>query len=211
MNRLIYFFAAFALTIALFFVPFRILVFNQGFYSLEQKKLNVFEQVGENKTRNLTIEVINYLSKGSASLSEFTQREKDHLYDVRVLIEWALAIGSLSVLICIVLLYLSRKENISSVFVVSGAVSLSIIIIFSLLSLISFDFFFTVFHQIFFKPGTWTFNPEYEVIKQLFPNRFFFDFIVYNALAIAFLSVISMIFGMIYKKAFKQRKSLKRK
>ena len=212
MKTPLYIFSIIILVLILFFVPFRILIFNESFYDYELDKLKVHEVMGKERAQNLTTQVLSYLRTGKGYLPDFNEREIRHLDDVKKLIDLYFVLGSLSILIFILICYFFWKDKLfPKIFLFSGISALAIIFIFILMVKINFNLFFNYFHMIFFKPGTWVFNPETEIIKQLFPNKFFEDFVIFHILDTALLSIISILFSIIYKKTFKQRKNRKRK
>ena len=45
-------------------------------------------------------------------------------------------------------------------------------VLLGLLSLVAFDSLFTLFHQVFFPGGNWSFDPSTQRLVQLYPVRF---------------------------------------
>lgn len=64
-----------------------------------------------------------------------------------------------------------------------------------LFALLSFGVFFTTFHNVFFNPGTWTFNYSDTLIR-LFPERFWRDvLLIIGGTAILLALVLVLLFG----------------
>jgi integral membrane protein (TIGR01906 family) len=199
------------LSFILFFVPFRVLIFNQSFYFYEQNKTGVFQAMNQSEAQNLTLEVINYLHKGY-DLENFTAREITHLHDVKYLIDIDLILGSICILLFVIFCYFNYKDKrFPDIFIYSGAAVILLLALLFFMILINFDFFFRLFHVALFEPGTWVFDPDIEVIKQLFPNKFFSDFVLINVMITLVLSLAAIIFSFIYKKAFKHSPIRKKK
>ena len=107
-----------------------------------------------------------------------TQREINHMVDVNRVLGWFLAAQRLalgfSVLAGVWLLYdggvvqLGRQLRLA---VVTAAAIIGVLVV---ASLVDFDFFFTVFHQVLFEAGTWTFW-ETDTLIQLYPLLFWAD------------------------------------
>jgi integral membrane protein (TIGR01906 family) len=212
MKNIICFLSIPALVIVLIFVPFRLLVFNEPFYNYELNKLGVYEELGKEKTQQLINQALYFLDTGNGNLPDFNEREVSHLHDVKQLVDIFLITGSLSIFLLILFCYFQYNEKYFSYsFVYSGISCLALILTLCLMVLINFNYFFTGFHNLFFKPGTWMFDPSIEIIKQLFPDAFFMDFVLFWVLGAGILSIISILFGIIYNKAFKPQKNKKKK
>ncbi len=56
----------------------------------------------------------------------------------------------------------------------AGAATAGFLVCLALFVLLSWRMFFVVFHELFFPPGTWTFNYDTSLIR-LYPDRFWFD------------------------------------
>jgi len=58
--------------------------------------------------------------------------------------------------------------------IVGGALTSGLLVVLIALVLLSWRWFFVAFHDVFFPPGTWTFDWTDSLIR-LFPDRFWFD------------------------------------
>jgi integral membrane protein (TIGR01906 family) len=56
----------------------------------------------------------------------------------------------------------------------AGAATAGFLVFLALFVLLSWRMFFVLFHELFFPPGTWTFNYDTSLIR-LYPDRFWFD------------------------------------
>src|SRR5574341_189491 len=55
-----------------------------------------------------------------------------------------------------------------------GLLTVAIIVVVGILAVAAWQFWFVTFHQVFFDPGTWSFNTSDTLIR-LFPEKFWFD------------------------------------
>ena len=120
----------------------------------------------------------------------YNQRELKHMQDVQDVFLvtrriWHLALG---LLVLIGFLSLWREENLLELaqgFKIGGLLVAGLVAVVGLLAVITWQVWFVAFHQIFFTPGSWTFNPSDTLIR-LFPERFWYD----AALTLSGLSLI---------------------
>lgn len=101
------------------------------------------------------------------------ERERSHMVDVRrvVISFYALVLASAAVLLVAGLS--SRGSRWLWRAVELGAAGLAVgAIVIGGAFLVFFDIAFTLFHQLFFAPDTWTFDPATERLVQLFPYAF---------------------------------------
>ena len=120
----------------------------------------------------------------------YNQRELKHMQDVQDVFLftrriWYLALG---LLVLIGFLSLWREENLLELaqgFKIGGLLVAGLVAVVGLLAVITWQVWFVAFHQIFFTPGSWTFNPSDTLIR-LFPERFWYD----AALTLSGLSLI---------------------
>ncbi|MGQ9490695.1 MAG: TIGR01906 family membrane protein [Anaerolineae bacterium] len=67
----------------------------------------------------------------------------------------------------------TRRDGYAALFV-GGALTTLLLVVLIALILVSWRWFFIAFHDVFFPPGTWTFDWTDSLIR-LFPDRFWFD------------------------------------
>jgi geranylgeranylglycerol-phosphate geranylgeranyltransferase len=75
--------------------------------------------------------------------------------------------------------------------------------VFSLVLLVimnSFKGAFDIFHMVFFKSGTWIFDPNTEIIVRLFPEKFFFDLAMTTATFILLELAVFLLVGIVLLK-----------
>lgn len=162
------------LTIALFFNP--------AWVSFAQGRSDAAAWTGwtpaevDAVTRDIVIEV--WLGPGTfdqvvAGEPVFNERERSHMVDVRQLV---MAFYGLVVAAALLLVLLGVTSGWSSAFwraVALGAKILAVgTIAVGIAFVLFFDTAFTIFHQLFFAEGTWTFDPATDRLVQLFPYGF---------------------------------------
>lgn len=109
----------------------------------------------------------------------FDPNELSHMMDVKRLTDvlWRVQYGA-GVLVIggLIVLLASRKtrpDGYRTLFF-SGAFTTGLLIFLALFVLLSWRMFFVVFHELFFPPGTWTFDYSTSLIR-LYPDRLWFD------------------------------------
>jgi integral membrane protein (TIGR01906 family) len=212
MNKLILILASVLLVLVLFFIPFRTLVFSEQYYKNELKSLNVYDSLGKDKTNFQIKQVISYLRRGEANLSAFNEREQLHFVDVKRIIDMFSIIAAISLIILAFIFHIYwNSKSFPTILISGGIASISATVLLFLASLLDFNSLFIRFHSLLFTPGTWQFNPETEIMKQLFPDQFFSDFLTTSLVWTVVLSIALILIGVVYKKAFKQQIRGKRK
>jgi integral membrane protein (TIGR01906 family) len=100
------------------------------------------------------------------------EREQSHMADVRTVFRglWILAIVS-----AVVLVVASRRRDRRATWraVRAGALGLTVgVVILGAVALVAFDQLFETFHEVFFPPGSFLFDPRTDRLVQLFPFQF---------------------------------------
>jgi integral membrane protein (TIGR01906 family) len=100
------------------------------------------------------------------------EREQAHMADVRTVFRglWVLAIIS-----AVVLFAASRRRDRSATWraVRGGALGLTVgVVVLGGVALVAFDQLFEAFHEVFFPPGSFLFDPRTDRLVQLFPFQF---------------------------------------
>jgi integral membrane protein (TIGR01906 family) len=120
----------------------------------------------------------------------YNERELKHMQDVQNVYElmgwvWQIALIMLALAVFTLAWRVETRPALAAGLKWGGLLTLVLIGGLGLLAVVAWQFWFVAFHQIFFAPGTWTFN-EWETLIRLFPNKFWFD----AALTISGLSLI---------------------
>ena len=131
------------------------------------------------KDRREDLQVVAFVDGGWRSF--FSQRELDHMVDVKNLFSAGLAMRRTCLIIAgasAVLLYL-LKGKLSSILPKSMCIGtgLFFIAVCLLAVIISTDFtkYFTIFHEIFFDNDLWLLNPNKDLLINIVPEPFFVD------------------------------------
>lgn len=193
----------FLLPILIFLLAAGFLAFNEPFYKKEFSKYNVYGNV-QNATL-LHRQVLSFVQGKSAELpGQFNEREKQHLWDVRNAISASKILADVLVILLIILLYFSAfalkdKNKImsflgKSLFFGGLATVAAAGILFLLVSL-NFLPTFESFHRLFFKSGTYTFDPSSELIVNLYPEGLFMDLGIRISAGVAVISLVIVMLG----------------
>ena len=105
----------------------------------------------------------------------FTEREVQHMEDVRGLLAafltaWAISLG-LAVAGAVALRRIGEPGSVERALARGAIVSLGAMALIGLVMLVNFEFFFDGFHGIFFEGDSWRFNESYT-LRQLYPDYF---------------------------------------
>ena len=130
-----------------------LLIFNHNLY---------INEVNEN--------LINYFNGKEELNFNYTEVEVIHLNDVKFLINLSrIIVYALGILILLILII---DRDISGILIISGIITIGIII---LLFLIDFNFLFTKFHEILFMNDYWLLSNN-TLLIQTYPMEFFISF-----------------------------------
>ena len=125
------------------------------------------------------------------------ERERSHMADVSRLVQILLAITLGAVAVAAVCAWILRREprRQGRIMLVAagsiGAVALVLAVIFA----VAFDAAFLAFHEIFFPPGTYLFEPG-SLLITLFPTGFWFDASLAAGAAIVLTAVAVALIGL---------------
>jgi len=121
----------------------------------------------------------------------YNSRELKYMEDVQNAYQAAWRVGqvalSLAVLCGLALAW--RKESrpaFVSILRAGGALTSGLVLMVGLVAIVAWQAWFSVFHQIFFAAGSWTFSFS-DTVTRLFPEKFWYD----ASLTIASLSVLA--------------------
>jgi len=158
------------------------LFFNPAWVSFAQARANAAAYTGwtprqvDTVTREIVLEV--WLGPGTfeqtvAGEPVFVERERSHMADVRaiVLAFYAVVLAALGVLIIAAVGARRSAWPRRAVAAGAGGLALGALVVGGAF-LLFFDTAFTLFHQLFFAEGTWSFDPATDRLVQLFPYQF---------------------------------------
>lgn len=109
----------------------------------------------------------------------YNARELKHMQDVQKVYQtvmriWHFALG-LSLLAGLALAWQEEtRPALIAAFQWGGLLTAGMIAVVGVLAVVAWQVWFGVFHQVFFAPGTWSFNTSDTLIR-LFPEKFWFD------------------------------------
>ncbi len=170
-------------------------MYNEPYFITQFETNNVYSEkvIQENHL------LMEYLKNGKGKIESnfYTQKEIDHLQDVRILMQSGTYLLILLVLLWLVGGYVARKDLLI-IMQRGGLLSLGVFILLLLLLPI-FDSAFIYFHKIFFKAGTWMFDPNVSNLKRMFPNMFFYNISKNVFMSFGGLGLITALSHSLYK------------
>jgi len=137
----------------------------------------------------------------------YNDRELEHMLDVKNVVQGAIRVLEISVLILALLTLWAWRGGWFKDYLKGlqrgGMVTLIFIGLIILSVLTAFNYIFIIFHEIFFKAGTWTFLYSDTLIR-LFPERFWQDtFLMVGGLS----AVLGLIFYFGFQRVLKKQRS----
>lgn len=183
-----------------------LVAFNEKFYKKEFLKYNIYQKFPDKDIDAINSNLLDYLRYDKTDeyikIDLFNQEEKEHLLDVKNLIQKSMIFLNTLIILVIILiaaLFLIDKKKfirkLSLAFIWGGIITLIDALCFALLIKINFNFIFTLFHKLFFKQGTWLFEAGSNIIK-LYPSEFFSDIALHIATKTLILAFIFTIMGL---------------
>jgi len=158
------------------------LFFNPAWVSFAQSRADAAAYTGwtreqvDGVTRDIVLEV--WFGPGTfeqqvAGRPVFDERERSHMADVRgvVLAFYALVAAGLAALVVAGVAARGSRWFRAAVALGAGGLAVGAVAVGGAF-LLFFDTAFTLFHQLFFAQGTWTFDPATDRLVQLFPYQF---------------------------------------
>jgi len=100
------------------------------------------------------------------------ERERAHMADVRTVFRGLWVLAAMSV---VVLVAATRRTDRAGTWraVRGGAIGLTVgVVVVGVVGLVAFDQLFEFFHEVFFPPGSYLFDPATDRLVQLFPFQF---------------------------------------
>ena len=172
------------------------LFFNPAWVSFEQVRAEVTAWTGwtpaqvDAVSRDVVAEV--WLGPGTfaqevAGAPVFDERERSHMADVRRVVLGFYALVGLGLAALVVGGLAWRRSRWFWRAVSWGAAGLAVgAAVVGSAFFVFFDTAFTLFHEIFFAAGTWTFDPATDRLVQLFPYRFWTE----TSIAVAIVGLV---------------------
>jgi integral membrane protein (TIGR01906 family) len=183
-----------------------LLLFNPLFTSVLQARHEVPSafDTSQAEVDRVTGEILGDLFVGGSFDAAFAgdppllnDRERSHMGDVSRLVQLLAGITLVALLVAVVTGLLLRHEpgRQGKVMVIAAGAIGAVALVLALVFAVAFDAAFLAFHQLFFPPGTYLFEPGSKLIT-LFPGGFWFDAslaaggaIILTALAVAVIGL----------------------
>ena len=112
----------------------------------------------------------------------FNEKEVIHMHDVKKLVRGVYWVGVGSAVFIIGFIaagfYLNRQKflwTLARLGLFGSAVTVGLTILVGIMSLVSFDFLFTLFHELSFANDFWQLDPRRDFLVMMFPSGFWFD------------------------------------
>ncbi len=200
----------------LYLFNFNSFAFNENFYKTEFQKHDVYSKLKDYDIEKVNKDVLDYLKHRDIELKNdfFSDREKEHMKDVKDLIQFILFVFYFSIVLFFILIFslvLLVKNNkkliktVGRILLFGGLLTFIDAFIFFLLTKINFDFLFDSMHKIFFRAGTYVFDPSFEKIIILYPQQVFFDATVDIVVNTLFFSLAFVLAGFLMWKIQKTK------
>jgi integral membrane protein (TIGR01906 family) len=137
----------------------------------------------------------------------YNDRELEHMLDVKNIVRGAIWVLEISFLVLILLAVWAWRGRWQLAYLKGlqrgGMVTLLLIGLIILSVLAAFNYIFVIFHEIFFKAGTWTFLYSDTLIR-LFPERFWQDtFLMVGGLS----AVLGLLFYFVSRAVLRKQRS----
>jgi len=125
------------------------------------------------------VQILEDLRQPDSDQPLFASNELSHMVDVKRLTDRLIRVWLVATLIAVVgsIFLLARKVTRRQAYLAwrnGGALTAVLLGALVVYALLSWRTFFVAFHDVFFPPGTWTFDWENSLIR-IFPDKFWFD------------------------------------
>jgi len=170
-----------------------------------------------NNTEEVHNKLINYYkfnkNQELVDIDIFTKKEKQHLLDVKDLIQSTIFVLNISIVIFIIFMLIlfkldkNFKKDLRSIFMLGGALSFIYLIPIAILAKLQFTSFFSRFHELFFE-GNYSFSSTSNLIT-LYNAQFFQSLAlkIFANIAIISILIIFASYSLLKnKKIFKEKK-----
>ncbi|HLD06368.1 MAG TPA: DUF1461 domain-containing protein [Candidatus Nanoarchaeia archaeon] len=146
--------------------------------------------------KGLLIENTVHFLQGEEQLLFFSPREREHLADVRGLLDSLFALFIILLVVDIAFFLIVRdSRHLLWIGGIAGLLGTGIIALLAA----PFSWFFTAFHGLFFAPGSWVF-PADSALVQLFPSWFFQAALAHILAASAFMGIMLLLFSRWFRR-----------
>lgn len=223
MRKFLIYLVSIIFSLILFFVILftatELVVYNLNYYKWHYLHRGIEAETGIeiNDLMKTTKILLNYLKDKQSSLDfktvingeykeVFGEREKTHMIDVKNLVVAAKKIrdyGAFSLIGMFIIIILLNKnlliKTLSSVKYVFFF-TIGMLFLLSILMIIDFNKYFTIFHKIFFNNDLWLLDPQTDILINMVPEIFFFTTAMLIIILFLILSVIIIFCLELFKK-----------
>ena len=131
-----------------------------------------------------------------------------HFAEVKQIFTAIYIAGAVSLVFCVVLFILKRRNNEYNYLLVSGIIAIVIPVLLVILSLINFNALFMLFHMVVFNNDSWLFDPATDPIIDLLPETYFMECALIIAAVVIIGAVVVIIRYFVRKRSKKTERLL---
>lgn len=197
MKRIVLGLLSFVVLCGLVVLSVELVVFDKGFYASEYSKLNTAQAIGiqEEDLMKTTTQLLEYVKGNNDDLTMrydihgfnrqvFSQKEIDHMVDVRDLYLTARNVRRMGMMVLLGLLAYGlidktqrhqRIKQLAQSIIDSLIVMGAVVVFLGAFYLIDFNRFWTTFHELMFTNDLWLLDPRTDILIQMVPTQFFID------------------------------------
>ena len=164
--------------------------YNLSIYPIEERTSLSIEKI---KITNIQIKDYFFSDEEFLDIEIFNDKEIHHMKDVKEIINNLFLFGKISSLVLALITYFiiyNYKLHFYLIFKYSSIIFIILILLFSLLSLISFNQIFMLFHEIAFRNDLWLLNINEDYLLMMFPESFFRDSAIFLLLSSLFVNFV---------------------
>ncbi len=195
---------AFIIPLFMLLLHINVLMYDFSFYQGEFEKLGVYDKYNEEIVDENALFVLDYVKHGTNLETDFfNEKEKIHLGDFRNIVRNSVYLLYFTGLVLIFsvgyLLFVKKYKLLFQSFSLGFIFTLVLLMLLVLGSLISFSFFFDLFHEIY-PNDLYLLNPGVDNLIVLFPERFFLDISQRIILYTGISSIVLLLLAIVGKK-----------
>ncbi len=199
----------FAAAVMFFILTFSIglPIYCRSFYYAQIDSLELPEQTGfsDSVIREAYDELLDYLTRGrdfGTGALYWSESGKAHFEDCKILFDLdrnVLFVSAAAIAVCVLLSVFCTKQDLRKSLAIGGLLSVGIPLCLGIIAFCDFDRAFSLFHSLLFPGKTnWVFDPLYDQIILILPERFFMNcglLILCSVLVLAAVAVVSGLSG----------------
>lgn len=201
---------AIIISYSIFYLSLYSIAFNNiQFYEAAFNKYGIYHKFVNHDINKINANVLSYLQNNKINLINrfFNNKERQHLKDVQELFSLfnkVFKIFCIIFLLLVCLLFFTSSNiklfflQVINSFIAGSILIIGLILALGLLIYFDFDSIFITMHNIFFKPDSWIFNFD-ENIVNLYVEDFFYDISIYLVKTILIIASGIAILSLIIK------------